>query len=61
MGVYKRSFGIDNAENKHYIVFEGVSSYVELHIKNESDSIRRKLMEKYLIADFNEYDEIDKK
>lgn len=35
MGVYKRSFSIDNAENKHYIVFEGVSSCAELYINDK--------------------------
>ncbi|MDD6735767.1 MAG: glycoside hydrolase family 2 TIM barrel-domain containing protein [Clostridiales bacterium] len=32
MGVYERTFSIDDAERKTYIVFEGVSSCLELYI-----------------------------
>lgn len=34
MGVYSREFDIGNIQNKHYIIFEGVSSCVELYINN---------------------------
>ncbi len=35
MGVYMREFEITNPENKHYMVFEGVSSNVELFINEK--------------------------
>lgn len=35
MGVYKRSFEIKNTENNTYIVFEGVSSCVELYVNDK--------------------------
>lgn len=35
MGVYERAFEVENAENKTYIVFEGVSSCVFLYINEE--------------------------
>ena len=34
MGVYKREFTIDDADKKYYIVFEGVSSCLELYIND---------------------------
>lgn len=34
MGVYSREFDIINTDNRHYIVFEGVSSCVELYIND---------------------------
>ncbi len=34
LGIYMREFNIENIENKHYIVFEGVSSNVELFIND---------------------------
>ena len=35
MGVYKRSFDIDDTDKCYYIVFEGVSSSLELYINGE--------------------------
>lgn len=35
MGVYKRNFDIKNADKRHYIVFEGVDSCLELYINNQ--------------------------
>lgn len=35
MGVYTREFEIKNISNLHYVVFEGVSSCVELYINNK--------------------------
>ena len=35
MGVYRRSFTVAKPENRHYIVFEGVSSNVELYINGQ--------------------------
>lgn len=35
MGVYERSFFIENTEDRHYIVFEGVSSFLELLINGK--------------------------
>lgn len=35
MGVYTRNFTITNAEKCHYIVFEGVSSCIELYINDK--------------------------
>ena len=35
MGVYSRDFEISKQENKHYIVFEGASSCVELYINGK--------------------------
>ena len=35
MGVYMREFEIENISNRHYIVFEGVSSNLELYINDE--------------------------
>ena len=34
MGVYSREIEINNINNKHYIVFEGVSSCLELYIND---------------------------
>ena len=34
MGIYMRDFEIENTQNRHYIVFEGVSSNVELYIND---------------------------
>ena len=35
MGIYMREFEIKNTENCHYIVFEGVSSNIELYINDK--------------------------
>lgn len=35
MGIYMREFEIDSIDNRHYIVFEGVSSNIELYINDE--------------------------
>ena len=35
MGVYRRTFRIEKPRNRHYIVFEGVSSNVELYINGQ--------------------------
>ena len=35
MGIYRRQFNIENSDNKTYIVFEGVSSCLELYINDE--------------------------
>ena len=35
MGVYHRQFTVSDPEKKHYIVFEGVSSCVEVYINRE--------------------------
>lgn len=35
MGIYMREFEIKNKENRHYIVFEGVSSNIELYINDK--------------------------
>ena len=35
MGIYRRSFPIEKPENRHYIVFEGVASNVELYINGK--------------------------
>ncbi|MBQ7793165.1 MAG: glycoside hydrolase family 2, partial [Clostridia bacterium] len=35
MGIYMREFEITNADNRHYIVFEGASSNVELYINEK--------------------------
>lgn len=35
LGIYMREFKIENADNCHYIVFEGVSSNVELYINDK--------------------------
>lgn len=35
IGIYMREFEITNPENRHYIIFEGVSSNVELFINGE--------------------------
>ncbi len=35
LGIYKREFEITNEKNRHYIVFEGVSSNVELYINDK--------------------------
>ena len=35
LGVYRREFDIEKIENKHYIVFEGVSSNLELYINGK--------------------------
>ena len=32
MGIYRRSFTVETAENRHYLVFEGVSSCLELYV-----------------------------
>ena len=34
MGIYMREFEIKNGDNRHYIVFEGVSSNIELYIND---------------------------
>ena len=35
MGVYMRTFSVENMQNRHYIVFEGVSSNLELYINGQ--------------------------
>ena len=35
MGVYERKFEVENTENDHYVVFEGVSSCAVLYINGE--------------------------
>ena len=35
MGIYMREFEITNGENRHYMVFEGVSSNLELYINDK--------------------------
>ena len=35
MGVYRRKFTVEKPENRHYLVFEGVSSNVELYINGQ--------------------------
>lgn len=35
MGIYMREFEIENKNNRHYIVFEGVSSNLELYINDK--------------------------
>lgn len=35
MGIYRRSFPIEKPENRHYMVFEGVASNVELYINGK--------------------------
>ncbi|MBR5518651.1 MAG: glycoside hydrolase family 2 [Clostridia bacterium] len=35
MGIYMREFEIENADNRHYIIFEGVSSNLELYINDK--------------------------
>ena len=35
MGIYMREFEIKNKDNRHYIVFEGVSSNIELYINDK--------------------------
>ena len=35
LGIYMREFEIKNGENRHYIVFEGVSSNLELYINDK--------------------------
>ena len=35
MGVYQRKFSVENIENDHYVVFEGVSSCAVLYINGE--------------------------
>ena len=35
LGIYKRDFEIENISNRHYIVFEGVSSNLELYINGK--------------------------
>ncbi len=35
MGVYMREFAVENTSNHHYIVFEGVSSNLELYINDK--------------------------
>ena len=35
MGIYMREFEIENADKRHYIVFEGVSSNIELYVNDK--------------------------
>ena len=35
MGVYRRSFTVENTDRETYIVFEGVSSFFELYINDK--------------------------
>ena len=35
MGVYRRDFAVENPENRHYLVFEGVSSNLELYVNGQ--------------------------
>ncbi len=35
MGVYRRSFPVENIRSRHYLVFEGVSSCLELYINGQ--------------------------
>ncbi len=35
VGIYERSFNIDNNYEKHYLIFEGVSSHAEIYVNNK--------------------------
>ena len=35
MGVYRREFSVEHSENRHYLVFEGVSSCLELYVNGQ--------------------------
>lgn len=54
MGVYKRKFDIADAEKRHYIVFEGVDSCLELYINGQyvGYSEGSRLQAEFDISDF---------
>jgi len=54
MGVYRREFQIDHPEKEHYLVFEGVSSCLELFVNGEyvGYSQGSHLQAEFLISDF---------
>ena len=54
LGIYERSFFIDNTDAKHYIVFEGVSSFFELLINGNmvGYSMGSRLQSEFDISDY---------
>ncbi len=59
MGVYRRKFNIDDTSRKTYIVFEGVSSHLELYINDifAGSSDGSHLQAEFDITDFVNYGE----
>lgn len=54
MGVYRRSFTVENTDRETYIVFEGVSSFFELYINDKyvGCSMGSHLQSEFKITDF---------
>ena len=54
MGVYKRNFNIEDTDKRYYVVFEGVSSSLELYINNQYAGYSQgsRLQAEFEISDF---------